>query len=591
MLGSWICSRCGSELCLPCHDLIRQSSITGFGATNDGDSVTTCRPLSTSPNEKSTERTQRTQPPRYSRHDASTFFPIARLSITRLRHDYGLALWVQARMGTEAADFVNTYLEKAAYEKGKIKKQALRKTKNKPHQFWLQTRAERARETGHKGLGAVISVSVREDEETRARRIMEALLVATEPFVVEQDAVPPLSDDALRALVPGDTKVELRFQTAKDQDPERAEWTWSKVADELTRPKGKGTVSWLDLRDFPNNGSLHALGSGAATEMFARATMCPGSAGFHSYKRDAKKSTIWNLQALGDIASWAEIEGRDAQEKFYVASPCINDEWGAYRGTTLLHVDEGGAANVALWTKLSNGERTNNERPVVAEWLWWKPQARAYFDQAAMNCLEDAESKTKGGSTFTQDHWDGKGDALYSQALTATDRYVDEVAKLGGEDCRARIIRQRIGDTVFILPGFPHQVRNLRLCLKIAKDFMSPTGIEQMLQVQRERAAASVGHDHGRDACMIRLTIYRAWRAMIAELSDKDKSNTASLQATIPVIVDLAVAKANENVRELTARVDDLEVTVEALKAQAKLTLNQQQIAKWIGEALLKCSE
>ena len=45
---------------------------------------------------------------------------------------------------------------------------------------------------------------------------------------------------------------------------------------------------------------------------------------------------------------------------------------------------------------------------------------------------------------------------------------------------------QRVGDAVFVPAGCPHQVRNLRACLKVASDFVSPESVGECLSLARQ---------------------------------------------------------------------------------------------------------
>ncbi|CAD6886003.1 unnamed protein product [Tilletia caries] len=151
-----------------------------------------------------------------------------------------------------------------------------------------------------------------------------------------------------------------------------------------------------------------------------------------------------------------------------------------------------------------------DKRPIGAEWMWWRPKARNHFDGARRK-LAAERIRTSG--------------SLYGQDLTATDKLIEMMAVLGGEECRANVIYQRVGEAVVIPPGVAQQVRNVRPCFKVAKDLMVPTGVEQMLMVQSERKAATGPGGvwvSGRDATMIRPVVYQAWLACAATVIADD---------------------------------------------------------------------
>ncbi|KZV52384.1 hypothetical protein F511_32945 [Dorcoceras hygrometricum] len=45
---------------------------------------------------------------------------------------------------------------------------------------------------------------------------------------------------------------------------------------------------------------------------------------------------------------------------------------------------------------------------------------------------------------------------------------------------------QKLGDAVFIPAGCPHQVRNLKSCIKVALDFVSPENVQECVRLTEE---------------------------------------------------------------------------------------------------------
>jgi len=45
---------------------------------------------------------------------------------------------------------------------------------------------------------------------------------------------------------------------------------------------------------------------------------------------------------------------------------------------------------------------------------------------------------------------------------------------------------QKLGEAVFIPAGCPHQVRNLKSCIKVAMDFVSPENVDECIKLTGE---------------------------------------------------------------------------------------------------------
>ncbi|KAK0544863.1 hypothetical protein OC846_005895 [Tilletia horrida] len=612
MLGSWMCQRCGTELCLVCFDNLKENMPLG-GITN-ANTVWACKLSNvTSRLTSSAQDNKNNAQPNFTVHNPASFFPVARLSKPQLEFDLMMARVVQDWTQQGASTFVSNYATTGMYEKNllaetiarlekqimnrlldsqeheHLKGEALNKkvaevlkteVDKKGLRFWSQVRTETSRIGGREDKAAVIVIPKQDSRETRVRRVMEAALLATEPFLVEQGVVEPLDDKALESVLPPETPVKLKIQLNNKTETDIVDWNWRQVVHQLTCSDEERDIAYLDIRD----GALKDLG-GSATEMFAEATACPGSRGFYTKTDDPERK----IQALGDVACWTSVVRRDAEEKFYVALANWDSDIG---DTTSLHVDEAGAANFAAWAKLTDAEIRAKERPVVAEWLVWRPTARRHFEAAAKACLERGVQDAM-GSKFTAENWDCDH-ALYGQALTATDKFLKVLEEVGGEECRAKVIRQRLGETVVILPGFPHQVRNLRHCLKIAKDLMTPTGIPQMLQVLEERARACATADLGRDACAIKPTLYRAWRAVLGQLLRDESGKRERPLATMAAMAS-ATGSALERQAKLSRaameRCREAEAELKSLKEEVKKYVTERMVLELAGKALLEASK
>ncbi|KAE8241255.1 hypothetical protein A4X13_0g7494, partial [Tilletia indica] len=106
------------------------------------------------------------------------------------------------------------------------------------------------------------------------------------------------------------------------------------------------------------------------------------------------------------------------------------------------------------------------------------------------------------------------GTVLFNHQFDTSKAFVDALVAVGGSQCAPFVIFQRVGETVVIPPGFPHQVAIIRPSLKVAKDLIPFSSIPEPLLVQKERAqAAKYEVTNGQDACMLLPTLYNARRA------------------------------------------------------------------------------
>lgn len=79
-------------------------------------------------------------------------------------------------------------------------------------------------------------------------------------------------------------------------------------------------------------------------------------------------------------------------------------------------------------------------------------------------------------------------------------------------------IAQCLGDAVFIPAGAPHQVRNLRNCIKVAEDFVSPENVAHCFHLTQEFRQLSTSHSNHEDKLQIKNIIYHAIKDAVAFL-------------------------------------------------------------------------
>ncbi|CAD6984614.1 unnamed protein product [Tilletia controversa] len=501
MGGSWFCTQCGAEVCLTCFRKITTSP-RDEDELVEGNSVCACDPGAASDSNWNT-------------HQSTFFFPIARRTIDQLSLERMVVWATAARFEGRNGEHGST-VEALGKIAAAIQCEMEHKEGEPNDLAHLRDDSTRAVTENVSTLPTpVIRIDGTMTEEKRNIRVLKMSIAFKDPFIVQQSMVKPLDQDGLRGLMkdPDERDVHVRVirSSSAPGTVQSETWSWNQIVDELDGVTCK--TRFLDMRDFPTDGTLTEK-SPSATEMFHKASGFPSLGeclGLQREDFDENDVRVW-----GDVAPWCCVRKRDAKEKCYVA--LASEEKGG--DTTSLHVDEAGAMNVLLWVgtrrappDIVYGERIPmdtddstitgeptveqlDDRLVGAEWLWWKPEARQWFNEAARACSTDSD-------------WDG--DVLYSHTFTATARFIDKVVELGGgELCRARVILQRVGESVYIPPGVPHQV---------ARDIMPPTGVHQMIAVQAARAEASaLGGFKALDACMIRHVLLLAWRVCIASI-------------------------------------------------------------------------
>ncbi|MED6116728.1 hypothetical protein PIB30_102881 [Stylosanthes scabra] len=68
---------------------------------------------------------------------------------------------------------------------------------------------------------------------------------------------------------------------------------------------------------------------------------------------------------------------------------------------------------------------------------------------------------------------------------------------------------QRLGEAVFIPAGCPHQVRNLKSCIKVALDFVSPENLGECFRLTEEFRTLPINHRSSEDKLEVKkMTVY-----------------------------------------------------------------------------------
>ncbi|XP_042506397.1 lysine-specific demethylase JMJ25-like [Macadamia integrifolia] len=83
---------------------------------------------------------------------------------------------------------------------------------------------------------------------------------------------------------------------------------------------------------------------------------------------------------------------------------------------------------------------------------------------------------------------------------------------------------QRVGEAVFIPAGCPHQVRNLKSCIKVAMDFVSPENVGECFRLSDEFRQLPKNHKAREDKLEIKKTVLHAISQSIKDLEDLTSS-------------------------------------------------------------------
>ncbi|KAH9622390.1 hypothetical protein KSS87_023324 [Heliosperma pusillum] len=89
---------------------------------------------------------------------------------------------------------------------------------------------------------------------------------------------------------------------------------------------------------------------------------------------------------------------------------------------------------------------------------------------------------------------------------------------------------QKLGEAVFIPAGCPHQVRNLKSCIKVALDFVSPENVQECMRLAEEFRVLPQNHRAKEDKLEVKkMSIYAAERA-VEDILNSNKKDSNSLE-------------------------------------------------------------
>ncbi|KAI0691216.1 hypothetical protein C8T65DRAFT_711537 [Cerioporus squamosus] len=206
----------------------------------------------------------------------------------------------------------------------------------------------------------------------------------------------------------------------------------------------------------------------------------------------------------------------DPGPKVYIASPDLSGE-----GTTRLHMDVTCAINVLVYVKPSLcGE----------DFALWQIFAR-----------EDTDKLRE----YLHEHYgDVSYDPIHAQKTYITDVMLRDL--WDRKRVRPFVIKQTIGDAIFIPAGCAHQVSNHTGCIKVACDFVSPEGIEESVRVRSQLQA--IRHE---EMLQLEALIWHAWESVHRLLQDVSNVPTSQNDGCT------RLQKKRKNQRQSTGAADD----------------------------------
>ncbi|CAN6277290.1 unnamed protein product [Urochloa humidicola] len=90
---------------------------------------------------------------------------------------------------------------------------------------------------------------------------------------------------------------------------------------------------------------------------------------------------------------------------------------------------------------------------------------------------------------------------------------------------------QKLGEAVFIPAGCPHQVRNLKSCIKVALDFVSPENVRECIRLTEEFRLLPEGHRVNEDKLEVKKIAIHALNQAIKDITEKDYKESVKDEA------------------------------------------------------------
>uniref|UniRef100_A0A0C9RXT6 TSA: Wollemia nobilis Ref_Wollemi_Transcript_5242_3829 transcribed RNA sequence n=1 Tax=Wollemia nobilis TaxID=56998 RepID=A0A0C9RXT6_9CONI len=114
---------------------------------------------------------------------------------------------------------------------------------------------------------------------------------------------------------------------------------------------------------------------------------------------------------------------------------------------------------------------------------------------------------------------------------------------------------QHLGEAVFIPAGCPHQVRNLKSCIKVALDFVSPENVEECVRLTEEIRMLPKNHRAKEDKLEAKKMALYAVSSAVKEIQrltlDPKASNLGAENLNLTALVSENLEKMNKRKREV----------------------------------------
>ncbi|XRB22603.1 lysine-specific demethylase JMJ25 [Pseudoscourfieldia marina] len=267
---------------------------------------------------------------------------------------------------------------------------------------------------------------------------------------------------------------------------------------EYTNPKGPFNVVSLFPQNFsqPDLGPKCYIAFGSPDE-----APCEGKNGFEDRGDSVTKMHYDMADAVNllvHVQSDAMVKAQEEGERDFSNLPCQHDEVGAV--WDLFHRND--AAKLELWIKEK-----------AAEGRWYHGP-----NKVVLTATQNETDAAVPDETATQNETDAAmpDESVLDHPIHDQLVYLrkDDLALLKQETGIVPWrIYQREGDAVFVPSRCPHQVRNLRPCVKIAVDFVSVENAQFAVDLADDYRGLKQGHAHKEDVLQARAVAMHAWAA------------------------------------------------------------------------------
>ncbi|KAJ3340719.1 Lysine-specific demethylase 3B [Gonapodya sp. JEL0774] len=235
----------------------------------------------------------------------------------------------------------------------------------------------------------------------------------------------------------------------------------------------------------------------------------------------------WNLASR--LPGW-EV-GVDLGPKLYIGYASVMGSEGF--GTTTLHWDMADAINILCYSL--DGPMLNPNRPdpppedmpveTAAVWDLFAPECldglSAFMEELALGGGGKKMWASASLSSSQARKARPTGMAIHDQGVYLTSPMLQQLAMT--HNVRSLRIYQRPGDAVIVPAGWAHQVCNVRSCIKVAMDYVSPRCVRMCLEQAEVARRLPRGHLRREDRLGVKSMVYWAWLDALERVSDGEE--------------------------------------------------------------------